>query len=365
MTYQVLARKWRPRDFSELVGQEATVRTLNNALEKGRFHHAYLFTGTRGVGKTTIARILAKAYNCEQGPTSHPCGTCKNCTAINEGHFIDLIEIDAASRTKVEDTRELLENVQFLPSQGRFKIYLIDEVHMLSRHSFNALLKTLEEPPEHTKFFLATTDPQKLPATILSRCLKFHLGKISVEKISAHLEHILKQEKLPFQSPAITLIAQHAQGSLRDALSLLDQAIAFCQGELSEHDIRNMLGISDHRALTDFLTHLATQQTQACLELVKQLDAQGIDFDSFLDEILSALHAMAVEQVIPGAGRHILPNAGELAPQFSPEDLQLFYQIGLKGKEDLLLAPSTRAGMEMIVLRMLMFVPHTVRHDSS
>ncbi len=358
MSYQVLARKWRPRNFSELVGQTSTVQTLSNALNSGRLHHAYLFTGTRGVGKTTIARILAKSFNCETGVTATPCGTCSNCQAIDMGNFIDLIEIDAASRTKVEDTRELLDNVQFLPTRGRFKIYLIDEVHMLSRHSFNALLKTLEEPPDHTKFFLATTDPQKLPPTILSRCLKFNLRKISAELINEHLNMLLEKEAVSGESQATQLLSHYAEGSLRDALSLLDQAIAHGDGKITETSVREMLGISAQGMLAGLIKHIAAKDSAKTLQYLQNFDETGGDFHSLIEELLSLLHCIAVVQCTPRTTKPAVSSEidiDDLAQQFNPEDIQLYYQIMLKGRADIHYAPTPKAGMEMLILRMLLF----------
>ena len=299
MSYQVLARKWRPRDFTELAGQEHVQRALINALDGNRLHHAFLFTGTRGVGKTTIARILAKSLNCEKGVSASPCGECSACTEINEGRFIDLIEVDAASKTKVEDTRELLENVQYAPTRGRYKVYLIDEVHMLSAHSFNALLKTLEEPPPHVKFLLATTDPQKLPVTILSRCLQFNLTRLPVELIVEHLTKILGSEKINFEEPALALIADAADGSMRDALSLLDQAIAFGNGEVKDADVRTMLGTFDKSQVFNLMFALANKDSQSLLAHIKTIAEFSTDFDGALNEVLTLLTQIALAQVAP------------------------------------------------------------------
>ena len=360
MSYQVLARKWRPKTFREMVGQEHVLKALINALDHDRLHHAYLFTGTRGVGKTTIARILAKCLNCESGVSSEPCGACGACLEIAEGRFIDLIEVDAASRTKVEDTRELLENVQYAPSRGRYKIYLIDEVHMLSTHSFNALLKTLEEPPPHVKFLLATTDPQKLPATILSRCLQFHLKNMTPERIVAHLAFVLAQELLHFEEPALWLLGRAADGSMRDALSLTDQAIAFGSGKVVEADVRAMLGSIDQGVVYELLEALSSGDGNALMDAVARTAEQATDFAGVLEELLMALHRVAVAQAVPDA----VDNSGgdrerivALATTFSAEDVQLYYQMGLLGRRDLPLAPDGRVGLEMALLRMLAFRP--------
>jgi DNA polymerase-3 subunit gamma/tau len=359
MSYQVLARKWRPRDFPAMVGQEHVLRALINALDNDRLHHAYLFTGTRGVGKTTVARIFAKSLNCETGVTSKPCGECSACREIDEGRFVDLIEVDAASRTKVEDTRELLENVQYAPTRGRYKVYLIDEVHMLSAHSFNALLKTLEEPPPHVKFLLATTDPQKLPVTILSRCLQFNLKRMSPEMIAGHLEHVLSEEGISFDQPALALIAEGADGSMRDALSLLDQAIAYGGGKLVEEEVRAMLGTIDRSYVFKLLQGLADDDAGAILDTINGLAQQGVDFSAVLAELVSQLHKLALAQLAPETleGLADQQTLADLAQRISPEDIQLYYQIGLIGRRDLPLAPELRGGFEMILLRMLAFRP--------
>lgn len=359
MSYQVLARKWRPRSFQTLVGQEHVVRALVNALDQNRLHHAYLFTGTRGVGKTTLARILAKCLNCEAGVSSNPCGKCHACQAIDAGRFVDLIEVDAASRTKVEDTRELLENVQYTPTQGRYKIYLIDEVHMLSGHSFNALLKTLEEPPPHVKFLLATTDPQKLPITVLSRCLQFHLKNMPTEKIAAHLAYILNEEKINFENEALHLLAHAANGSMRDALSLLDQAIAYGNGQVQNADIRIMLGTIEQTFIFNLLTALAENNANAILMTINNLAEQAADFSQVLEDLLSLLHQLALVQVLPNAPLDASDpeRIRTLAKRFTGEDIQLYYQIGLIGRRDLTYAPSFKSGFEMIMLRMLAFRP--------
>jgi len=360
MSYQVLARKWRPRDFSELAGQEHVQRALINALNNDRLHHAFLFTGTRGVGKTTIARILAKSLNCETGITATPCGKCSACVEINEGRFIDLIEVDAASKTKVEDTRELLENVQYLPTRGRFKVYLVDEVHMLSNSSFNALLKTLEEPPPHVKFLLATTDPQKLPVTILSRCLQFNLKRLPATLIAEHLQKILTQEHIGFDDSALAIIADAADGSMRDALSLLDQAIAYGAGELKEPEVRTMLGTIDTQHVYDLMQALANRDARQILAYIEQLATFSADFDAVLSDLLSILHQIAVAQIAPLAIDNQAPTADlilQLANKFTAEDIQLYYQIGLTGRRDLPFAPNPKLGFEMTLLRMLAFTP--------
>ena len=361
MNYQVLARKWRPKNFSEMVGQEHVLKALINALDNDRLHHAFLFTGTRGVGKTTIGRILAKSLNCETGVSSQPCGTCSACEEINEGRFIDLIEVDAASRTKVEDTRELLENVQYAPTRGRFKVYLIDEVHMLSNHSFNALLKTLEEPPPHVKFLLATTDPQKLPVTILSRCLQFNLKRLSVTAIAEHMEYVLGQEKISFESPAVYAIAVAADGSMRDALSLLDQAIAHGGGQVNTSDVHDMLGTIEHHHVEDLLKAVNAGDATLILEEVGRLSDKSPDFNLILSDLISLLHRVAIAQQVPAA---IDNNQGDresvlaLAQSMQAEDIQLYYQIALIGKRDLAMAADTRSGLEMVLLRMLAFKPY-------
>ena len=360
MSYQVLARKWRPRLFGELVGQEHVQQALINALDNDRLHHAYLFTGTRGVGKTTIARILARALNCEAGVSSTPCGSCSSCTEIDAGRFVDLIEVDAASRTKVEDTRELLENVQYAPTRGRYKVYLIDEVHMLSGHSFNALLKTLEEPPPHVKFLLATTDPQKLPVTILSRCLQFNLKSLSVAQISGQLTAILGKEQIDAEDGAVRQLAFAADGSMRDALSLLDQAIGFGDGALRETEVRTMLGSIDRDAVYRLLQALAATDAGALLAEVNAADAYAPDYAALLADLLSVLQRIALAQQLPDAIDDTFGDRAavlQLAGEISPEDVQLYYQIGLLGRRDLSLAPDMRGGFEMVLLRMLAFRP--------
>lgn len=360
MSYQVLARKWRPGNFTEMVGQEHILRALINALDEERLHHAYLFTGTRGVGKTTVARIFAKSLNCETGITSTPCGVCSACKDIAEGRFIDLIEVDAASRTKVEDTRELLDNVQYAPTHGRFKVYLIDEVHMLSGHSFNALLKTLEEPPPHVKFLLATTDPQKLPVTILSRCLQFNLKRMPLPLIEGHLKHILEQESVVFDEPSIRLLAHGADGSMRDALSLMDQAIAFGGGKLAHDEVQAMLGTVSRDRVMKILQALVASDASAVMRYVAELSDLSPDYASVLAELLAMLHQMALAQKVPDAvDENLLDREAlqQLATQVSSEDIQLFYQVGLLGRRDLPLAPDPRSGLEMALLRMLAFKP--------
>jgi DNA polymerase-3 subunit gamma/tau len=361
MSYQVLARKWRPRSFRELVGQEHVVRALVNALENNRLHHAFLFTGTRGVGKTTIARILAKALNCQTGVTADPCGLCAACREIDEGRFVDLLEVDAASRTKVEDTRELLENVQYAPTHGRYKVYLIDEVHMLSTHSFNALLKTLEEPPPHVKFLLATTDPQRLPVTVLSRCLQFNLKRLPASLIAARLDAILEQEGIEREPAALALLARAGDGSLRDALSLLDQAIAFGGGRVSLHDVSDMLGSIDQRQVLSILEALAAGDAAGVLQAIAMLDQTAPDYNGVLAELVSLLQRLALAQLVPAAvddDSLADPEAvRRLAGLLTPEEVQLFYQIALLGRRDLPLSSELRGGFEMILLRMLCFRP--------
>ena len=360
MSYQVLARKWRPRSFREMVGQTHVLKALINALDSQRLHHAYLFTGTRGVGKTTIARIIAKCLNCETGVSSTPCGQCSVCREIDEGRFVDLIEVDAASRTKVEDTRELLDNVQYAPSRGRFKVYLIDEVHMLSSHSFNALLKTLEEPPPHVKFLLATTDPQKLPVTILSRCLQFSLKNMPPERVVEHLTHVLGEESVPFEQDALWLLGRAADGSMRDAMSLTDQAIAFGEGKVLAEDVRSMLGTLDHGQVYGVLQALLEGDARALLEAVRHLAEQGPDWGGVLAEMLNVLHRVAIAQALPEAvdnGQGDRDRVLALAQALPAEDVQFYYQMGLIGRRDLPLAPDPRSGFEMVLLRMLAFRP--------
>ena len=360
MAYQVLARKWRPQNFHTMVGQEHVLRALVHALDEQRLHHAYLFAGTRGVGKTTIARILARCLNCEEGVSSTPCGVCSSCVEITEGRFVDLIEVDAASRTKVEDTRELLDNVQYAPTRGRFKVYLIDEVHMLSTSSFNALLKTLEEPPPHVKFLLATTDPQKLPITVLSRCLQFNLKNMPAEQVAGHLRHVLTSETIAFAEASLWQLGRAAKGSMRDALSLTDQAIAFCGGDLTESAVNQMLGSLDQGKVVEIVSQLQQGNASELLKLIGELGEQGQDFTGALEDLLSLLHQMAICQVLPEAPVSVQfdrAKVKELAQQTSPADVQLFYQMGIMARKDLELAPDLQAGFEMALLRMLAFRP--------
>src|SRR5690554_911398 len=357
MNYQVLARKWRPRFFDEMVGQEHVLRALINSLNNQQLHHAYLFTGTRGVGKTTIARILAKCLNCEEGISARPCGECGSCKEISEGRFVDLIEVDAASRTRVEDTRELLENVQYAPTRGRYKVYLIDEVHMLSTHSFNALLKTLEEPPAHVKFLLATTDPQKLPITVLSRCLQFNLKNMPAEKIVDYLHTILNAEKVQYEEPALWQLGRAAQGSMRDALSLTDQAIAYGEGFISEDNVHAMLGTMDRGRLFKIAEAMAKADASAVMAEIDSMAEHSPDYDEVIQGLLTIWHKVALGQVVPAA---IDNSEGEREAILAlPEDVQLYYQIGVSGRADLALAPNARQGFEMLVLRMLAFRPVT------
>jgi DNA polymerase-3 subunit gamma/tau len=358
VSYTVLAVKWRPRRFETLVGQADVVRALANSLAAGRLHHAYLFSGTRGVGKTTVARILAKALNCETGVTAEPCGECGTCVAIDEGRFVDLIEVDAASRTRVDDTRELLDNVQYMPTRGRYKVYLIDEVHMLSTHSFNALLKTLEEPPPHVKFLLATTDPQKLPVTVLSRCLQFNLKKLTPSLITAQLVHITAAEGVAADEDGLKAIARAAAGSMRDALSLLDQAIAFGGGSISAADVSQMLGSIDRGQVVGIIRSLADTDGEALLVWVDRLDEQGADFGTVLDELLGALQRIAVVQLVDG--RPLSDEDADLtdlARDLGAEDVQLYYQIALGGRRDIAVCRDERMSFEMTMLRMLAFRP--------
>ncbi|BES83962.1 DNA polymerase III subunit gamma/tau [Pectobacterium araliae] len=364
MSYQVLARKWRPQTFTDVVGQEHVLTALANGLSLGRIHHAYLFSGTRGVGKTTIARLLAKGLNCEQGVTATPCGQCDNCREIEQGRFVDLIEIDAASRTKVEDTRDLLDNVQYAPARGRFKVYLIDEVHMLSRHSFNALLKTLEEPPPHVKFLLATTDPQKLPVTILSRCLQFHLKALDVEQIRAHLEQVLQAENLVSEPRALQLLARAADGSLRDALSLTDQAIAMGQGQVTTDSVSHMLGTLDDEQPLALIEALAKGDGAQVMSLLDQVASRGVDWESLLVETQTLLHRIAMVQLLPAAlgddYAAVEARMRELARALPPADVQLYYQTILIGRKELPFAPDRRMGVEMTLLRALAFHPSQI-----
>lgn len=363
MSYQALARKWRPKNFTEVVGQGHVVKALANALDQERIHHAYLFTGTRGVGKTTLARIFAKCLNCEQGMTSTPCGTCSACEEIDTGRFIDLIEVDAASRTKVEDTRELLDNVQYSPTRGRFKVYLIDEVHMLSGHSFNALLKTLEEPPPHVKFLLATTDPQKLPITVLSRCLQFNLKRLSGDAIATQLEKLLKAEELTYEKTALHALARSADGSMRDSLSLLDQAIAYSDGNVTDVAIHEMLGTVPREYLHKLMQALANSDALTVMQSTQELAQLSADFTGLFVDIIEVLHQVALSQAVPSMLETLEIDAElikELARNFSPEDVQLYYQIALIGKRDLYLSTSPQSALEMTLLRMLTFKPASV-----
>jgi len=358
MSYQVLARKWRPKSFADLVGQEHVVRALSNALDQQRLHHAYLLTGTRGVGKTTVARILAKSLNCESGITSTPCGTCNTCREIDAGRFIDLLELDAASNTGIDNMREVLDNAQYAPTAGRFKVYLIDEVHMLSKAAFNSMLKTLEEPPEHVKFILATTDPQKIPVTVLSRCLQFNLKQMTPASIVGHLQQVLERENLSFEVPALQLLARAAQGSMRDALSLLDQSIAYGGGKVEEVQVRPMLGAIDQSYLFTLLERLAEGDGAGLIALALQMEERSLSFDAALQDLGALLHQVALAQAVPQALSEDLPERQrilDLAQRFSAEDVQLHYQIALHGRKDLGLAPDEFAGFTMALLRMLAF----------
>lgn len=360
MSYQVLARKWRPKSFSTLVGQDHVVRALTNALEQQRLHHAYLFTGTRGVGKTTIARILAKSLNCETGITATPCGVCNACTEIDKGRFIDLIEVDAASNTQVDAMRELLDNAQYAPTAGRFKVYIIDEVHMLSKSAFNAMLKTLEEPPAHVKFILATTDPQKVPVTVLSRCLQFNLRQMASSTIVEHLQNVLADEEITFEAPAIHLIARAAAGSMRDALSLTDQAIAYGNQTVNEAEVRSMLGAIDQSYLYEILHALLAQDSTTLIDKAKQMDARSIAFEAALNDLAGLLHQIAIIQSSPNSLANDLPDRAvllALAEKIPAETLQLYYQICILGRRDIGLAPDEYAGFTMTLLRMLAFTP--------
>lgn len=363
MTQLALARKYRPKNFQQLVGQKHVSQALGNALRLNRLHHAYLFTGTRGIGKTTIARILAKSLNCEQGITENPCGKCDSCLEIDQGRFIDLLEIDAASRTKVEDTREILDNVQYTPTRGRYKVYLIDEVHMLSNHSFNALLKTLEEPPEHVVFLLATTDPQKLPITVLSRCLQFYLKKLPTIEIKQQLINVLQQEECKFEEKALDLLAKAAKGSMRDALSLADQATAYSNNDITELNMHAMLGSMQQDLLWRLIENIDAQDCKALLDTSNILSEQGIDFEQALDELISLLQSLAIFQAEPSAIATDTIDIDKLqhfAKQISKQDLQLYYQIALIGKRDLALSPDSKLGFEMVLLRIVAFKPGVV-----
>lgn len=361
MKHQVLARKWRPHNFTQVVGQSHVVKSLINALQHNRLHHAYLFTGTRGVGKTTLARILAKALNCENLQDANPCGVCKVCCDLDEGRFLDLIEVDAASRTKVEDTRDLLDNAQYAPNQGRYKVYLIDEVHMLSGHSFNALLKTLEEPPPHVKFLLATTDPHKIPVTVLSRCLQFNLKRLLPNQILAQMEFILQQEGITFDTAALKLLARAADGSMRDGLSLLDQAIVFGNGEVQIDSVTGMLGTVAQQPIEDLLTALANSDAASIFSIISDVANTQSDFAEVLQQLLQLLHRIALVQYLPSTVDPDFDSEmlAQLAQLLTPEDVQLYYQIALLGQKDLELAIDTRSGFEMLLLRMLTFKPVT------
>lgn len=362
MSYQVLARKWRPKSFDDLVGQQHVVRALANALDRNQLHHAYLFTGTRGVGKTTLARILSKALNCEEGVSSHPCGVCSACREIDSGRFVDLLEVDAASRTKVDQTRELLDNVPYAPARARYKVYLIDEVHMFSAHSFNALLKTLEEPPPHVKFLLATTDPQKVPVTVLSRCLQFNLRRLLPGEIGDRLRQVLEAEGVAFEPAALPLLARAADGSMRDGLSLLDQAIAFSGGQVAEDDVRAMLGTVSGDLILDLLDALAAADGVRLLAEIERVAALTPDFGELLRELIVTLHRLALMQQIPHSLAADDPDQARLTAlmtRMSAEDIQLYYQVALTGQRDLPLAPDPRAGFEMVLLRALAFRPMT------
>ncbi len=361
MSYQVLARKWRPKSFATLVGQDHVVRALSNALEQQRLHHAYLFTGTRGVGKTTLARILAKSLNCEAGISAQPCGVCSACTEIDRGRFVDLIEVDAASNTQVDAMRDLLDNAQYAPTAGRFKVYIIDEVHMLSKSAFNAMLKTLEEPPAHVKFILATTDPQKVPVTVLSRCLQFNLRQMAGTAIIDHLQGILSEEAIPFQANALHLIARAANGSMRDALSLTDQAIAYGGQTVNETEVRAMLGAIDQSYLYQLLNALLAGDGAAIIEQTKAMEQRSLSFESALNDMAQLLHQIAVAQTVPDSVANDLPERAlllDFAQRIAPTSLQLYYQIALLGRRDISLAPDEFAGFSMTLLRMLAFTPN-------
>lgn len=360
MSYQVLARKWRPKTFQDMVGQSHVLKALGNALDQDRLHHAYLFSGTRGVGKTTLARILAKCLNCDTGVSSTPCGECDACVAIDEGRFVDLIEVDAASRAKVEETRDLMDNVQYAPTSGRYKVYLIDEIHMFSNHSFNALLKTLEEPPPHVKFLLATTEPKKLPVTILSRCLQFNLSHLTNDQITRQIEMILGEESIEFDTASAELIARGAAGSMRDALSLLDQAIAYGGGKLEESQVRAMMGTIDSADLNGLIQALIDADPESLLNTIETIALQSPDFDALLSELLSLLQKIAIIQVLPEDSNNPIKENQALtafANAINKEDVQLYYQIGMMGRKDLYFAPDAKSGFEMVMIRMLAFRP--------
>lgn len=368
MAYQVLARKWRPSNFSGMVGQEHVVKALTTALESDRLHHAYLFTGTRGVGKTTVARLIAKSLNCDTGVTAEPCGQCASCIEIAEGRSVDVLEVDAASRTKVEDTRDLLDNVQYAPTRSRFKIYLIDEVHMLSNHSFNALLKTLEEPPEHVKFLLATTDPQKLPATVLSRCLQFNLKNMVPQQIIDHLRHVLAEESVSFDNESLALLARGAEGSMRDALSLTDQAIAHGSGKLVADEVRQMLGTVSRTKVFDLLDAIVANDPKLALGVVEDIASHSPDYAGTLDELASVLHQISLAHALPGSVDSTLPEhvrLASLAQSMTADDAHLWWQMAVAAKRELYLASDPRAGLDMAVLRMIAFRPAVVLTDAS
>ncbi len=362
MSYQVLARKWRPKRFSEMVGQQHVLKALENALNQNRLHHAYLFTGTRGVGKTTIARIFAKCLNCEQGVSAEPCGSCSICKAVDEGRFLDLMEIDAASHTGVDSIRELLDNTQYSPTQGTYKVYLIDEVHMLSSSAFNALLKTLEEPPEHVKFILATTDPQKLPVTILSRCLQFNLKAMSAKQIADHLKNLLEKEMISYEDDALNLIAKAADGSMRDALSITDQAIAHGNEKLKTEEVRSMLGMVDRVYVSQLLEALASKDAKTLLDCVEKISSDSPSYKTVLAELISFIHRLVIEQATDIEKDE---NLKRLAALFTAEELQLYYQFALKGRQDLAITPDQREGFEMCLLRMMLFSPEKIIAPSS
>ena len=360
MSYQVLARKFRPQDFTEIVGQEHVVQALVNGLDNERIHHAYLFTGTRGVGKTTLARVLAKALNCERGVSGNPCGVCQHCQEIKNGEFLDLIEVDAASRTGVDDTRELLENVQYAPSKGRYKIYLIDEVHMFSKSSFNALLKTLEEPPEHVKFLLATTEQDKLPITVLSRCLQFNLKRLTQEQIGGHLRNLLEKESIEYEASAIGLIARAADGSMRDALSLLDQALAFGAGKITDQEIRKMLGAIEQNHVLELLQHIVQQDKAAVFQKVSEIEMLSVNYAQLLNDFAQLMHEISLFQVFGQVSTEVAFDVQvikQLAQDIDAEQLQLYYQVANIGRDQLSLAPSQKVGFEMTVIRLLSFEP--------
>ena len=364
---QVLARKWRPKNFSSLIGQDHIIKALTNALEQKRLHHAYLFTGTRGVGKTTIARILAKSLNCESGVTSNPCGNCPACIEIDSGNFIDLVELDAASNTQVDNMRELLENALYAPTSARYKIYIIDEVHMLSKSAFNAMLKTLEEPPEHVKFILATTDPQKIPVTVLSRCLQFNLKQIPIALITEHLKYVLGQEKIISDETSLQLLARAAQGSMRDALSILDQAIIFSKGKIEESGVHAMLGTIDQVYLYDLLEAILQKNGTNLLNIADGIEAKSLSFDTALQDLARLLHTLSLAQIVPQAINENIPEYKQiisLSKRFSPEELQLYYQIALHGRNDLGLAPDEYAGFTMTLMRMLAFIPENLLENA-